>query len=568
MTKKPPVDHTDYYSKYAASLSEQYNSVPFEQVHKDWLQYVPESGMALDIGAGSGRDARHLAAKGLTVFAVEPSIGIRERAQQYTVKENVHWLNDSLPKLEKVFNLDIKFDLILLSAVWMHVPPSERERCIRKISSLLKANGKIVISLRHGPCNDERIMYQVSADELATFAKQFGLTFKLLNHQHKHDELGRKEVSWQTVLLTLPDDGSGAFPLLRNIIMNDSKSSTYKVALLRTLLRIAEGHPGAVIERGKHRVALPLGLVALYWVRLFKPLVDHYEIPQHGQSRGLGFIKDSGWKQLTSYTASDFYIGAAYREAALAQAVFYTIKHAATLIEEMPVFYTTLPGSSMPIFGVEKGKAKRPSAMLTLDSSFLCSLGKFYVPTYIWDSLSRFSAWIEPSLVNEWVSLMEGYCQKRNVSFTKNELLEALSWENPKRSTSKIRRRVDDLLVADNVNCCWSGNRISKGNYAIDHAMPFARWPNNDLWNLLPTKTQINAIKSDKLPSSVRMMNSRALITEWWQQAWLEQQDEFFIQANLALPNLTASNRSFDEVFEAMTIQRDRIKDFQQLAEW
>jgi hypothetical protein len=38
----------------------------------------------------------------------------------------------------------------------------------------------------------------------------------------------------------LPDDGSGALPLLRHIILNDDKSSTYKLAL-----------PGI----GAHRVA-------------------------------------------------------------------------------------------------------------------------------------------------------------------------------------------------------------------------------------------------------------------------------------------------------------------------
>lgn len=64
------------------------------------------------------------------------------------------------------------------------------------------------------------------------------------------------------------------------------------------------------------------------------------------------------------------------------------------------------------------------------------------------------------------------------------------------------------------------------------------------------------------------MMNSRHVITGWWEQAWQEQADEFFIQANLSLPNLSAANRSFSDVFEAMVMQRDRIKDFQQLKEW
>ena len=88
------------------------------------------------------------------------------------------------------------------------------------------------------------------------------------------------------------------------------------------------------------------------------------------------------------------------------------------------------------------------------------------------------------------------------------------------------------------------------------------------LWNLLPTKTHINSRKSDKLPSSARLQQNRQIITDWWQQGWSDSADEFFIQANLALPNLPDSNRSFEDVFDALTLQRDRIKDFQQLEEW
>ena len=41
-----------------------------------------------------------------------------------------------------------------------------------------------------------------------------------------------------------PDDGTGALPLLRHIVFNDQKSSTYKLALLRTLVRIADSAGG------------------------------------------------------------------------------------------------------------------------------------------------------------------------------------------------------------------------------------------------------------------------------------------------------------------------------------
>ena len=574
-----------FYSKNAQVLSEQYDSVPFESVHKDWLNEIPKEGFVLDVGAGSGRDARYLAAKGLSVVAAEPASGIRELAKQYNVdsernsnegvKENpnsapaVHWLADSLPDLKSIFALQTKFDLILLSAVWMHIVPSQRERCIRKLSALLKPNGKIIISLRHGQSGDERVMHPVSADELAKLASQFGLAFKRLSKDRNQDELGRGDVSWETVLLQLPDDGTGAFPLIRNIAVNDNKSSTYKLALLRSLLRIAEGHPGAVIEQTDNHVALPMGLVALYWMKLFKPLVDQSQMQQNsGTKTGLGFIKPDGWGQLTYLSVNDFYIGAHFQSSKIAGPLYKALKDITSTIKNMPVKYTTLPGTNQPVFSVETKRTSQPKSALILNNDFLGSLGTLYVPIHIWESLARYSVWIEPTLINEWANLMSGFQNNKAQGFTKLDYLKALAWDDPARTTARVRKRVDDILSKDDVACCWSGRSIKSKPFAIDHAFPFARWPNNDLWNLLPTKASINANKSDKLPTRHKVSTSRDFITHWWQQAWQQNQEEFFTQANLALPSLSSNNRSFDDVFEAFSLQRDRIKDLQQLADW
>ncbi len=562
-------ENIKYYSTNAQSLTEQYNSVPFESVHKDWLDDIPTEGMALDVGAGSGRDARFLAARGLSVVAVEPADGIRELAQQYVVGKPIHWVSDTLPELSEVFALQTKFDLILLSAVWMHIAPSSRQRAFRKLSSLLKPNGKLIISLRHGACHDERTMHPVSADELSQFASQYGLTYKLLTPSEQNDELGRSDVSWQTVALSLPDDGTGAFPLIRNIVVNDNKSSTYKVALLRTLLRIAEGHPGAVIEQTDEHVVLPVGLVALYWMKLYKPLIDQYDMQQNSSnSKGLGFIKAKGWQQLTTHTSNDFYIGASYIDHQVAQALYQVLKDIASTIKNMPAKYTTLPGTKEAVFQVELSRTKKPESQLVLDFNFLSSLGKFLVPKHIWDSLSRFSVWIEPALLNEWSSLMAGYGLNKEKQFSKLDYLNALNWDDPERTTSRIRKRVNDLLSSEDVACCWSGKSLKTTDYAVDHAFPFARWPNNDLWNLLPSKTKVNALKSDKLPTGLKLVESREFITHWWKQGWQHNQTEFFNQANLALPNLRPNNTNFEDVFEAFALQRDRIKDFQQLEDW
>lgn len=560
----------NYYSKHAAGFTEQYNSIDFETVHSDWYRRITGTGMALDIGAGSGRDARFLAADGWGVVAVEPAVGLREVAQRYVVSDKVAapilWLDDSLPELNKVFALDTKFDLILLSAVWMHLAPSSRERAFRKLSSLLNPKGKLIITLRHGTSPDERKMYAVSTDELAKYADQFGLSYELL--APSDDAQARTEVHWQTVILSLPDDGTGAFPLIRNIVVNDNKASTYKLALLRSVLRIAEGHPGAVLERTNKYVILPLGLVSLYWMKLFKPLL-HKGIQQSSDSaKGLSFVKPDGWQKLSDFPNNDFFIGALYTDEAMSKALYRTLKGIAATIKTMPANYTKYANSNERVFQVDTNRTTQPEGALLLDLAFLSSFGKFIVPSHVWDALTRFSVWIEPALINEWLNLMTSYKTNQQNQLSKADYLYYLNWDDPTRSTQKVRNRVEQLMQQQAVNCCWSGSKIRRNQYDVDHAFPFARWPNNDLWNLLPTRRSVHAGKSDKLPTGSKLYASRDWIVHWWQQAWQEDTSEFFTQANLALPNLSAANTNFDDVFEAFCFQRDRIKSIQQLQEW
>lgn len=58
----------DFYNKHAHELANNYDSISFESVHAAWKDVIPESGFALDVGAGSGRDARFLVDHGMHVI--------------------------------------------------------------------------------------------------------------------------------------------------------------------------------------------------------------------------------------------------------------------------------------------------------------------------------------------------------------------------------------------------------------------------------------------------------------------------------------------------------------------
>ncbi len=190
----------DVYNKKSDEFHKLYLSKTSEEIHKSWLSYLPISGQALDIGAGIGRDAKWLALNGFEVVAVEPAENLRALGQNLNKDLPVLWIDDSLPALAKVIDRETHFDLILLSAVWMHVPKSERDLAFRRLSELLNPAGILVITLRHGTSPDEREMYPVSSDELSDYALRQGLVIKQVTSDT--DKLNRPDVYWETVVIS------------------------------------------------------------------------------------------------------------------------------------------------------------------------------------------------------------------------------------------------------------------------------------------------------------------------------------------------------------------------------
>jgi SAM-dependent methyltransferase len=111
-----------------------------------------------------------------------------------------------------VHDLDYRFNLILLNGVWMHVPPSRRKRAFRKLQSLLKPGGHLVFGLRSAPPDDTRTAYATSTAELRTRSRAFALD--ILQDTQTDDRLDRTGVHWTSVVFRLPDDGTGALPVV------------------------------------------------------------------------------------------------------------------------------------------------------------------------------------------------------------------------------------------------------------------------------------------------------------------------------------------------------------------
>lgn len=281
---------TGWYDATAPDLVRRYEVINPASLH-GWVSgLLPNApGTVLDIGAGSGRDAGWFAAQGYDVVAAEPSTGMRSDGQRLHPDPRIRWINDELPDLSVVGPMGISFDVVMLSAVWQHVAPSQRDRAFRKVAALVRSGGLLAITLRSGPSPPATSMHPVSLDEIERLARNHG--FAVEKVEQTPDQQGRSDVSWTSVALRLPDDGTGALPLLRHIILNDQKAATYKLGLLRALCRAADGSAGLVHDTGDEFVRVPLGLVALNWLRLYFPLVRENlpQTPTNVGAQGLGF---------------------------------------------------------------------------------------------------------------------------------------------------------------------------------------------------------------------------------------------------------------------------------------
>ncbi|MEU4201718.1 class I SAM-dependent methyltransferase [Streptomyces sp. NPDC039022] len=196
--RQPAPGVQPYYAQAAEALAERYESVRFETVHRDFLPLLPTApARVADIGAGTGRDAAALATLGHEVLAVEPVPELRRVARRLHPSPSIHWLADSLPDLARLEGEAGSFDLVLLSAVWMHLEEPDRPAAMRRLHTLLAPGGRLLISLRHGPPPADRRMYDIPAPETVTLATHHGL--RPLRKTTGTDHLGRDAVHWSSL---------------------------------------------------------------------------------------------------------------------------------------------------------------------------------------------------------------------------------------------------------------------------------------------------------------------------------------------------------------------------------
>src|SRR2546421_8620452 len=151
---------TEGYADEAKDLFERYEAVSAADAHRAVLHLLPTTpGTVLDIGSGTGRDAAWFASMGHRVVAVEPTVEMRIPAMALHPSPQIEWLDDCLPDLAVLRERGERFDLVMLSAVWMHLDAGQRQRGMPNLAALAVSGGKGIMKVRHGPVPTRRRMF-------------------------------------------------------------------------------------------------------------------------------------------------------------------------------------------------------------------------------------------------------------------------------------------------------------------------------------------------------------------------------------------------------------------------
>jgi len=370
-----------------------------------------------------------------------------------------------------------------------------------------------------------------------------------------------------------------AILVFQKIIEQESKTSTYKFALLRALIDLISAQ-SPHIEHRQNQVAIPVFLITDKWLFYYWDLIINKYAQIH-QNRSLVFEKDIidiqnlGKPNLENY----WYFNKEFHKKQFGQifkSPFISLaKKMNNTIIDKPMRYI---GSSMGkgeygLFQIESGKTVRSSSINgyldLLDNS-----PKLLMDSSYFEALKIYGGLLSGtnSIIMNWVDFMEkhhkddnksedGALREKPTSYGKQNYLTPikilLQSEFVERDTEKIR----DFWCAkiesgQSVYCTWSGQPIKeKDDLAIDHAIPFSVLFNNDFWNLLPAKNAVNTKKTDKILSKTQLLASKSRILTAWQQYLQtpELADTFAAQCQISLtkaPNFTPEDllEKFQEI--------------------
>lgn len=333
---------------------------------------------------------------------------------------------------------------------------------------------------------------------------------------------------------------------ISKIIERDSKTTTYKYALLRGVIHIIQDN-SPYISFKENRVQIPTGLLIEKWLMYYYPILQSQTpIPQINGETNLAFSNQLN-KLILDYEArggfSVFYNDLKNKGIPedLQSDFFELAKKIRDTITKMPMKYIgrSITNDFYSIFNYENQTIRRKTKIDI--ETIIKEFGTFSIPFEYYEAFRILGSFIngQDSILFKWAEFSVN-ASGNNLSVHKvlNEVLKSPITLRDIKESKKLYKEI--LQKEGNVFCVWTGIKIS--NYDIDHLIPFSVWKNNDLWNLLPSDSRINNLKRDKIPTPEIIERQKSLIIDYWGIIYEHQSKRFQKEIQVAL----LGNYSFD----------------------
>jgi hypothetical protein len=327
---------------------------------------------------------------------------------------------------------------------------------------------------------------------------------------------------------------------ISKIIERDSKTTTYKFALLRGVIDIIQDN-SPFIYFSKDRVQVPIGLLIEKWLLYYYPILESQTtIPQINGETKLAF-ENQFTKIISTYKTTGGF-SAFYNDLKSKgipqnmQIDFLTLaKKISDTVTRMPMKYIgrSISNDYYSIFNFELGTRRRIANQIDLEFLIL-HFGTFSIPKDYYEAFKVLGSFIngQDSILFKWAEFSVN-ASRYNLSIAKvvNEVLRSPITEREIADSKKIYNEI--LNREGTVFCVWTGKKIS--SYDVDHMIPFSVWKNNDLWNLLPSEPKTNNQKRDKIPSADLIEKRKDLILQYWELINERQAQRFKKEIQVAL---------------------------------
>jgi hypothetical protein len=327
--------------------------------------------------------------------------------------------------------------------------------------------------------------------------------------------------------------------VIATILRHDSKTTSYKLALIRAINDVAISYPE--VGRIEAQVAIPLRTLAQKWLAYYWPFVDPAKPILQGRAAttSLGKKQDIVFREaLTELRIlwqhylggndkpSDGFIisnelSRANRASKYPPQMIDQFDRTISLITkaiEQPIRYAGTgvdsvfdQPKSLENFDLHKSRIELIPSGSSRDRCLL-------INAVLWNSFRNLSLWIEALCIHEWCLFTEARSKSsefvRGVS--RGYIYELLTDQPSNRRPLTWERNAIDILMYEGAvfTCPWTEKPLSIRNYDLDHIVPLSVYPTNELWNLVPSDRAHNQHKKrDLLPSTDRLDRSKNYIS-------------------------------------------------------